>query len=236
MDLSVDLGSITLDCDGAFEGTLSFTNRAAAGDPIRLRVLHHQPPPPLQFDVNVQDVRLDHESIELIPREIHQVRVRGRLQQRCSAGQLCVQWFQTVGGVAVARTHDDLLVMIPPAPFLADESADPVVADPAGTFRYRVTLKCCRNGLPAARRSVAYELGSVDVRFARATPDAPIELDCPDGSDWIDVTGVLESPKKSGQVTVTISGGGRCKVVTRIQPNPAPDRAAHRLALAEWED
>lgn len=232
MDLSIDPSLSTLDCDGAFEVTLTFKNNVSAGDSVSVRVLH-QP----QYDKNVLDVQLDHALIALKPSATHQVVVSGRLVQRCNTGEFDVGWFQTIGGVAVPGTRDDLLFVVPPLPFIADENADPVVADPAGVFRYSVALKCCRDGIALQQRSVDYQVGTVDVEHCRVTPQTPVTLDCPaDESKVLDVVGILEDPKRAGKVSIKISGGGRCTVDTRIRPNTAPDRAAHRLAVQEWED
>lgn len=238
MDISIDHPPPALDCDGRFEVTLTFKYNKTTGDRINVRVLLHQNDPndpSLQFNANVQNVQLDHDLISLPPQGTHQIRMTGQLSERCKTGAQNVKWFKTIAGVQVPGTKEDLMIFVPSVPFLADEDRDPVVADPAGTFRYTVTLKCCNPGMSPQLRDVDYQMGAVDVAYYRGTPASPVQLDCNNPVRAIGVTGILESPKEAGQVSVRISGGGRCTVVTTIKPNASPDRAAHRLALEAWD-
>jgi hypothetical protein len=217
-----------VNCDGRFEVRLTL-HAENANAPVNLRMS-------TQHVVDIQNLALDHGTVTLDPGDRHVVRLTGGLTKRCKGGEFSFGWDETTGGNPIPGTHDDVLIAVPRVPFKADDDPDPVVAAPSGAFLYTVKLGCCTNGVPAQQRNVDYRITAwTGVKRFRTVPPGPVTLDCPDEERVIDVMGILEEPNRPGEIRITVAGVGRCSVVTKIGPNPTPNRTAHRNALDEWE-
>ena len=213
-------------CNGDFKVGVRLSHDKAATVPVR--ALHRA-----GFDTNVQNIQLAPTRATIQQGQTEIFVVSGQLIDRCKNGELAFEWVETIQGQDLDHTRDQQLLIPKPCPLKADDSPDPVTAERSGKFEYDIDISCCEDTLAGPKEVDFNTFAAANIAHMKFSEASPFTTTCPLG-DIITVTGILSDPAQGAIARVNIVSGGKCSVITTINPHRVPDHEAHRRALELW--